>query len=105
MSVPTVEGSARVEGPVRVYESSEWAERAFCSNCGSSIWYRITAEGPGHGQHQFAAGLFDVNDMRLGLEVFIDRKPDAYAFAGDRRQMTAQECFDFYEPKDSSEDK
>jgi hypothetical protein len=92
-------GSVRVEGPVKVFQSSDWAERAFCGRCGSNLWYRITAEGPGHGQHQLSAGLFDVNGMHLGLEVFIDSKPDAYAFEGERRTMTAQECYDIYAPE------
>jgi len=94
------EGSLTVEGPIKVFQSSEWAERAFCGRCGSNLWYRITAPGPGHGQYQLAAGLFDVNGMHLGLEVFIDSKPDAYAFEGERKQMTAQECFDMFAPKE-----
>ena len=28
------------------YQSSEWAERAWCKNCGSNLWYQVTAEGP-----------------------------------------------------------
>ncbi len=94
------QGSVQVSGPVKQFQSSDWAERAFCGTCGSNLWYRITAPGPGHGQHQLAAGLFDVNGMHLGLEFFIDAKPEAYAFAGERRQMTAQECFDLFAPKD-----
>lgn len=100
MAMETEPGSVQVTGPVRRFQSSDWAERAFCETCGSNLWYRITAEGPGQGQYQLAAGLFDVADMHLGLELFIDAKPEAYAFAGDRRQMTAQECFDMFAPKE-----
>jgi len=100
IAMETEQGSVRVTGPVKQFQSSDWAERAFCGTCGSNLWYRITAPGPMHGQYQLAAGLFDVNGMHLGLEVFIDAKPDAYAFAGERRQMTAQECFDLFAPKD-----
>jgi len=103
MAIDTVEGTVQVEGPVRVFQSSEWAERAFCERCGSNLWYRITAEGPGHGQYQLASGLFDVNGMHLGLEVFIDGKPDAYAFEGERKQMTGQEVFDIYAPKEEGD--
>ena len=95
------DGSVEVAGPARRFQSSDWAERAFCSECGSNLWYRITAPGPMHGQYQLAAGLFDVSGMHLGLEVFIDGKPDAYTFEGgaNRRQMTEQEVFDLYAPK------
>jgi len=100
IAMETEQGSVQVSGPVKQFQSSDWAERAFCGTCGSNLWYRITAPGPMHGQYQLAAGLFDVNGMHLGLEVFIDAKPDAYAFSGERRQMTAQECFDLFAPKD-----
>ncbi len=93
--------TVKAEGPVRTFTSSEWAERAFCERCGSNLWYRITAPGPMHGQHQLAAGLFDVGDMPIKLEVFIDKKPPGYAFAGERKQMTEQEVFDLYAPKDA----
>ncbi|MGI9390717.1 MAG: GFA family protein [Boseongicola sp.] len=93
-------GTVNVVGPAKVFQSSEWAERAFCETCGSNLWYRITADGPGKGQYQLAAGLFDVSGMHLGLEVFIDSKPDAYAFEGERRQMTGQEIFEFFAPED-----
>ncbi len=102
MALEAEDGSVTVEGPAKRFQSSEWAERAFCERCGSNLWYRITAPGPGHGQYQLAAGLFDVNGMHLGLEVFIDSKPDAYAFEGERRQMTGQEIFDFFAPKDDA---
>ncbi len=97
-----VEGSVTAEGPVRTFTSSDWAERAFCEVCGSNLWYRITAPGPLHGQYQMAAGLFDIGDMPIKLEVFIDRKPAGYAFAGERRQMTEAEVFALYAPKDGA---
>ncbi len=94
-------GSVKFDGPVRRFQSSDWAERAFCGECGSNLWYRVTAPGPMHGQYHLSAGLFDLNGMQLGLEVFIDKKPDAYGFAGERRRMTGQEVFEMFAPKDS----
>ncbi len=99
IALPTQAGSVAAEGPIKVYQSSDWAERAFCEVCGSNLWYRITAEGLAHGVHQLSAGLFDVNGMHLSLEVFIDGKPDAYAFEGERKQMTGQEVMSLYAPK------
>ena len=92
------------EGPVTNYASSEWAERAFCGTCGSAIWYRITAPGPLHGQTQMAAGLFEnAADAEVKLEVFIDKKPDGNALAGDRKQMTEKEVFDLYAPSNEGD--
>ncbi|SLN42033.1 GFA family protein [Ruegeria meonggei] len=84
-------------GPVKVFTSSDWAERAFCAECGSALWYRITLPGEMHGHTQIAAGLFDNGaGHSLQLELFIDKKPDGYAFAGERRQMTTAEVEAMY---------
>ncbi len=93
----------RVEGPVKLFTSSDWAERAFCETCGSALWYRITLPGAMHGQTQMAAGLFDdAAGTELKLELYIDRKPHGYAFAGERRQMTGAEVEAMYAPKDGA---
>ncbi len=65
---PVDQDSITIDGPARRFQSSDWAERGFCDTCGSNLWYRITAEGPGHGQYNFAAGLFDTGDMKIGRE-------------------------------------
>lgn len=85
----------RFEGgdAITTYASSSWAERGFCSRCGSALFYRITAEGPHQGVMAIAFGLLDdPSGLPLELEWFIDRKPDAYAFAGERKQLTEAEA-------------
>jgi hypothetical protein len=72
-----------------IYASSEWAERAFCGTCGSPIWYRITAPGPHQGFRMPAAGLFEnFAGLSLNQEIFIDEKPEGYAFEGARPRLT-----------------
>ena len=79
-------------GPVKTFASSDWAERAFCADCGSALWYRVTAPGKHSGETHMSAGLFeDAAGGRLAYEVFIDRKPEGYAFAGETKQMTEAE--------------
>lgn len=93
-----------VDGPVKTFVSSEWAERAFCETCGSALWYRITASGPMHGQTQLAAGLFDnAADASLQLELYIDRKPAGYEFAGERTQMTEAEVIAAFAPSEQGD--
>ncbi|MFA3919261.1 GFA family protein [Ruegeria hyattellae] len=92
------------DGPVRSFTSSDWAERAFCERCGSALWYRITAPGEMHGQTQIAAGLFDnAASGDLKLELYIDRKPQGYAFAGDRRQMTEADVIAMFAPSEQGD--
>ena len=77
---------------IRVYRSSDWAERAWCDRCGSTLFYRVAAEGPAQGEHFVALGLFDVPDaLSLASEIYIDSKPSSYAFAGERKRMTKAE--------------
>jgi len=79
----------KAEGPVKTYTSSRWAERAFCSECGSSLWYGFTAGGTHKGQSFVSAGLFDgTRDMPLTSEVYIESKPAGYDFAGDHVRLT-----------------
>ncbi len=72
------EFSVTGEGQITTYQSSEWAERAFCSKCGSNLWYRFKPTG----NCTFLAGLFDVPEgMSIKQQIFVDEKPDWYDLA------------------------
>lgn len=95
MSLRTDPDSVSVTGPVKVFRSSDWAERAFCEICGSALWYSTLHDG----QKNLAAGLFDnAGGADLKLEFFIDKKPDGFAFAGERKQMTEAEVIAAFVP-------
>jgi hypothetical protein len=81
-----------IEGPVKTRQTSPWAERAWCDECGSSLFYRVTAEGPYQGVAHVAAGLFpDAGGLTLKGELYVDKRPSGYAFAGDLKGMTKAE--------------
>lgn len=63
------------EDSIVAYQSSPWAERAFCGTCGSNLWYRFLPTG----NRTFLAGLFDL-PAGFGIEqqIFVDEKPDWY---------------------------
>ncbi|MDF1716659.1 MAG: GFA family protein [Antarcticimicrobium sp.] len=103
MSVRVDQDSITIDGKARRFQSSDWAERGFCDTCGSNLWYRITAEGPGHGHYNFAAGLFGTGEMKIGREFFVDTKPQGYRFAGDHARLTEAETFALFAPKDEGE--
>lgn len=74
---------------LRTYKSSEWAERGFCTTCGSSLFWRLTAPGPAQGMLSLAVGALDsMEGLTFDTEVYIDHKPASYAFAGERNRMT-----------------
>ncbi|MBB3808460.1 GFA family protein [Pseudochelatococcus contaminans] len=76
-----------------IYESSEWGERGFCRNCGSSLFWRAK-EG---GHSSVSASAFENYDgLRLTSEIFYDRKPAFYALANDTKKMTEAETIAFF---------
>ncbi|MEM8554775.1 MAG: GFA family protein [Pseudomonadota bacterium] len=84
-------------GPVKTFTSSDWAERAWCDRCGSTLWYKLTL--PGHEQFSVSAGLFEnAGGLTLAKEIYIDCKPDGYAYAdaGARKTLTKQEVEAMY---------
>ena len=83
------------EENISVFGSSEWAERGFCSKCGSNLFYRIK----GSGQYFMSAGLFDDdNAFVFDNQVFIDEKPSYYSFSNKTEDMTGAEVFAKYAP-------
>ena len=75
---------------VSVYRSSGLGERAFCSRCGTGLFYRVVETG------EVYLNVFTLDDpgaLAFDHEIFIDDKPDFYAFGGDRPRMTGAEVF------------
>lgn len=77
----------RIEGAehITAYRSSDWAERAFCSKCGSHLYYRYLPTG----EHFVPAGLFeDDSGLTFTAQIFVDNKPAYYDFANDTEKLT-----------------
>jgi hypothetical protein len=73
-----------------LYRSSEWADRGFCRKCGTPLIWKL------HGKDQFSVSLaaFDDTDgVEFTTEIFIDQKPDYFAFSNDTKKMTGAEVF------------
>lgn len=81
---PQVEGAEHV----RAYPSSEWAERSFCSNCGTHLFYRLLSGD----FYALSAGLFkESSAWPFTLQIYIDQKPDSYQFANTTKELTGEE--------------
>jgi len=75
---------------VSVFDSSDWAERGFCGNCGTHLFYRLKESG----QHMVPVGLFeDSESLVFKGQVFVDEKPDYYEFANETKNYTGAEIF------------
>lgn len=85
------------EENIATWQSSQWAERAFCKTCGSNLYYRLRESG----DYIITAGLLDdQSGLNLTNQIFIDEKPEFYDFANDTNKMTGAEVFAQYAPKD-----
>jgi hypothetical protein len=83
------------EENISVFNSSKWAERGFCKQCGSHLFYRLKANN----QYIMSVGLFNDDKMLVfDNQVFIDKKPPFYSFANKTNDMTEAEVFAKYGP-------
>ncbi|WP_128003650.1 GFA family protein [Piscinibacter defluvii] len=79
---------------VSVFASSQWAERAFCSKCGTHLYYKLLATG----EYFVPAGVFDSTDFELASQIYIDKKPSYYSFANQTPMLTEQQVIEQYAP-------
>jgi hypothetical protein len=91
------------EEHIATRQSSAWAMRAWCRDCGSNLYFRVTAESAYSGGIELPIGLFDdANGLKMTNEIYIDHKPDSFAYAGaGRNVMTRQDCVDKFSLLDS----
>jgi hypothetical protein len=81
-------GGVTVDGPVTRFASSDFAERAFCSFCGSHLWMRDNTGKT----YDLMPGLFDeARDWPLRSEVYADRAMASMRLQGDHRRATKAE--------------
>jgi hypothetical protein len=72
------------------FSSSGWAERGFCLQCGTTLFYFLKPTQA----YTMSVGAFDdQTPFRLVREIFIDGKPPGYAFEGDHDRWTEAETF------------
>jgi hypothetical protein len=96
-SYMSIEAEQRIdidgEQHLGLYNSSEWAERGFCKECGTHIFYRLKENKA----HYLPVGLFEDSELpTLDHEIFIDLKPAYYNFKEDTKKLTSGEVAEFF---------
>lgn len=82
------------ESLVTRYQSSEWAERGFCTKCGTHLFYFLKPAN----QYHFPIGLLDSGSKyKFSHQIFIDEKPEYYSFSNETQNMTGAEIFAHFE--------
>jgi hypothetical protein len=83
-------------GSIRTYQSSPWAERGFCGQCGTHLYVR-TRPGNELGvpeSYGIPAGLFDDTATFVFTgQVFIDQKPAYYGFANTTKEIASPDIY------------
>lgn len=72
------------------YDSTSWAERAFCSRCGTHLFIRVK-EG---GRYIVPAGLFSLDEeLTFDHQIFIDKQRSYYCFSNATQNLTGEQVF------------
>lgn len=80
---------------ISVFASSDWAERGFCRQCGSHLFYRLKDRE----QYHIPVGLLEsCEGLVFTHQVFIDEKPALYSFSNKTTDLTGAEVFEKYAP-------
>lgn len=80
--------SASFTGPVTRFRSSDGAERGFCATCGTHLFFHVLEKDV----YAVPVDLFDdASDLPFKAQIYVDEKPDRYAFADQTRMMTGAE--------------
>ncbi len=85
----------RIEGEehIKMYESSTWASRGFCSECGTHLFYKFKATG----EYNMSLGLFsNLPELEMEMQYFSDVRPSYYCFANETQEMTTAEIMAYF---------
>lgn len=83
--------------------TSDWAERANCTTCGTPLWYRMTADGAPE-QYNLSLGMLDdITGMTLANEYFVDRKGSIFDPSETSKKLTEAEVIALFAPSEEGE--
>ncbi|OTG87507.1 aldehyde-activating protein [Acinetobacter sp. ANC 4558] len=71
---------------LKIYDSSEWGERGFCQECGTSLFWRLKNNEYAN-VNVFALNLPE-DDLHFDSEIFIEQKPKFYDFKNNTKKLT-----------------
>lgn len=70
---------------LKVYDSSAWASRGFCADCGTHLFYLVKKTG----EYNMSVGLFPkLEGLAMSLQYYSDKRPDYYCFSNQTKEMT-----------------
>ena len=93
VSVKTEDVTWTGDEHIAIRDTSDHAERAWCRECGTGLWFRQTKEDKWFGSTDLPLGLFDdPNGFTLSHEIFVDHAPDGLRLADEgQKRLTRDE--------------
>ena len=72
-----------------IFKASEWGERGFCKQCGTTLFWRMQD----HGYCNINVFALDElpKELTLDMEIYIDNKPDFYSLSQPTKKLTEAE--------------
>ncbi|MFW1737075.1 GFA family protein [Acinetobacter sp. ULE_I001] len=88
MTIDVEQGSLKFtqDDHLSIYNSSEWGERGFCNCCGTNLFWR-TKDRSYCNINAFALDQ-QLQELKFNMEIFIDNKPEFYAFNNETKKLT-----------------
>jgi len=81
------------EDNVKMFDSSSWASRGFCTECGTHLFYKLKASG----EYNMPVGLFpNLQGLEMDMQYFSDVRPSYYCFSNETKEMTTAEIMEYF---------
>jgi len=92
MTIDVEQGSLKFtqDDHLSIYNSSEWGERGFCNCCGTNLFWR-TKDRSYCNINAFALDQ-QLQELKFNMEIFIDNKPEFYAFNNETKKINRSRC-------------
>jgi hypothetical protein len=87
--------SVKIEGSdkVKLYDSSSWASRGFCNECGTHLFFKLKQSG----EYNIAVGIFkNLAGLEMDMQYFSDQRPGYYCFSNKTKEMTKAEIMAYF---------
>jgi hypothetical protein len=84
--------SLTIEGAeyITKFKSSDWANRAFCKECGTHLYYEFSQNK----DHYVPIGFFeDTKKLNFSHQIFIDKADGKYSFKEETSMLTEEDVF------------
>jgi len=81
---------------IKEYDSSAWAKRGFCQECGTHLYFYFNKAGT----YNMPVGIFsNLENLHMAMQYYTDKRPDYYCFANQTNEMTEAEILTYFAAK------